>query len=144
MPLSRRFTLSGFLYRGQAIGGLGAALSRSVVYNGPLTDPATSVLPLNSVGGWAQLKYQPLAKLEFNAAFGLDNPFAADIRYFGGNSQSYADPFVTRNGEGFGNVIYRPRSDLMFSLEYRRLRTFTIYDSSYEAGQLNMAMGILF
>ncbi len=144
LPLSRQFTLSGFLYRGQAIGGLGAALSRSVVYNGPLTDPATSVLPLNSVGGWAQLKYQPLAKLEFNAAFGLDNPFAADIRYFGGQTQSYTDPFVTRNGEGYGNVIYRPRSDLLFSLEYRRLRTFTIYDNSYEAGQLNMAMGVLF
>ena len=41
LPLNRWFTLSGFFYRGQAIGGLGAALSRSVVYNGPLTDPAT-------------------------------------------------------------------------------------------------------
>ncbi len=82
LPLNRWFTLSGFFYRGQAIGGLGAALSRSVVYSGPLTDPNTTVLPLNSVGGWAQLKYQPLPKLEFNAAFGQDNPFAADIRAF--------------------------------------------------------------
>jgi hypothetical protein len=144
LPLNRQFTLSGFFYRGQAIGGLGAALSRSVVYSGPLTDPATTVLPLNSVGGWAQLKYQPLPKLEFNAAFGQDNPFAADVRYFGYESQSYADPLVTRNREGFGNVIYRPRSDLLLSLEYRRLRTFSIYNNSYDAGQLNMAMGILF
>ena len=144
LPLNRWFTLSGFFYRGQAIGGLGAALSRSVVYNGPLTDPATTVLPLNSVGGWAQLKYQPLPKLEFNAAFGLDNPFAADIRYFGDLSLSYANPYVTRNRAGFGNVIYRPRSDLLLSLEYRRLTTFSIYDHSYGAGQLNMAMGILF
>jgi hypothetical protein len=144
LPLNRWFTLSGFFYRGQAIGGLGAALSRSVVYNGPLTDPATTVLPLNSVGGWAQLKYQPLPKLEFNAAFGQDNPFAADIRHFGDQSQSYANPFLTRNRAGFGNVIYRPRSDLLLSLEYRRLRTFSIYNSSYEAGQLNMAMGVLF
>jgi hypothetical protein len=144
LPLSRWFTLSGFFYRGQAIGGLGAALSRSVVYNGPLSDPATSVLPLNSVGGWAQLKYQPLPKLEFNAAFGQDNPFAADIRYFGEQAQSYANPFLSRNRAGFGNVIYRPRSDLLLSLEYRRLQTFSIYDHSYEAGQLNMAMGILF
>ena len=97
LPLNRWFTLSGFFYRGQAIGGLGAALSRSVVYNGPLTDPATRVLPLNSAGGWAQLKYQPLPKLEFNAAFGQDNPFAADIRYFGVYAQSYGNPFLTRN-----------------------------------------------
>jgi len=144
LPLDRRFTLSGFLYRGQAIGGLGAALSRSVVYNGPLTDPATAVLPVNSVGGWAQLKYQPMPKLEFNAAFGQDNPFAADIRAFGIQSESYANPFLTRNRAAFGNVIYRPRSDLLLSLEYRRLRTFSIYDESYAAGQLNLAMGILF
>ena len=144
LPLNRWFSLSGFFYRGQAIGGLGAALSRSVVYNGPLTDPNTTVLPLNSVGGWAQLKYQPLAKLEFNAAFGQDNPFAADIRVFGLQSESYANPFLTRNRSGFGNVIYRPRSDLLLSLEYRRLTTFSIYNHSYDAGQLNMAMGILF
>ncbi len=144
LPLNRWFTLSGFFYRGQAIGGLGAALSRSVVYNGPLTDPATSVVPLNSVGGWAQLKYQPLPKLEFNAAFGQDNPFAADIRDFGSQSESYANPYLTRNRAAFGNVIYRPRSDLLLSLEYRRLTTFSIYNNSYGAGQLNMAMGILF
>jgi hypothetical protein len=51
---------------------------------------------------------------------------------------------LTRNRAGFGNVIYRPRSDLLLSLEYRRLQTFSVYDHSYDAGQLNMAMGILF
>ena len=29
----------------------------------------------------------------------------------------------------------------LFAMEYRRLRTFTIYDSSYEAGQLNLSDG---
>jgi hypothetical protein len=144
LPLSRQFTLSGFFYRGQAIGGLGAALSRSVVFNGPLTDPTTAVLPLNSVGGWAQLKYQPLPKLEFNGAFGQDNPFAADIRYFGLQSDSYDNPYITRNQGWFGNVIYRPRSDLLLSLEYHRLKTFNIFDGNWAGGQLNMAMGILF
>ncbi len=144
LPMSRQFTLSGFFYRGQAIGGLGAALSRSVVFNGMLTDPTTAVLPLNSVGGWAQLKYQPLPKLEFNGAFGLDNPFAADIRYFGMESSSYNNPYITRNQGWFGNVIYRPRSDLLLSLEYHRLKTFNIFDGNWAGGQLNMALGILF
>ncbi len=144
LPLNRWLTLSGFFYRGQAIGGLGAALSRSVISNGPLTDPAATVVPLNSVGGWAQLKYQALPKLEFNGAFGQDNPFAADIRYFGLQSQSYNNPFITRNQGAFGNVIYRPRSDLLLSLEYRRLKTFNIFDRNWAGGQLNMAMGILF
>jgi hypothetical protein len=144
LPLSRRFSLSGSFYRGQAIGGIGAALGRSVVFNGALSNAATAVLPINSVGGWAQLKLVPLSKVELNAAFGLDNPFAADIRVFGGQSQAYGYPYVTRNRGAFGNVIYRPRSDLLLSLQYLRLRTFSINDYSNQAGQVNLSMGILF
>jgi hypothetical protein len=144
LPLSRFLTLSGEFYRGQAIGGLGAALGRSILYNGDLSDPDTRVIPVNSTGGWAQLKLRVNPKLEFNAAFGQDNPFAADIRQFGDRSASYVSPYLTRNRGALGNVIYRPRSDLLLSLEYHRLRTFTIYDNSYEAGQVNMSMGVLF
>jgi hypothetical protein len=144
LPLGPRFVLSSEFYRGAAIGGLGAALGRSVVYSGPLSDPDTYVQPLNVIGGWAQLKFRATPKLEFNGAFGQDSPFAADVRYFGDQASSYAPPYYTANRSAFGNVIYRPRSDLLFSLEYRRLRSFTIYDSSYEANQFNMSMGVLF
>jgi hypothetical protein len=143
LPLDRWFSLSGSFYRGQAIGGLGGGIGRSVLYNGPLIDPATSVLPLNTVGGWAQLKYRATSTLEFNAAFGQDNPFASEVRYFA-DAQSYGDPTLTRNQGMFGNMIYRPRSDLLFSLEYRRLKTFSIYDYNSNAGQVNLGMGILF
>ena len=144
LPLGRMFTLSGSFYRGAAIGGLGSSLGRSVSYNGLLSNPATEVEPVNALGGWAQLKYRATSKLEFNGAFGQDSPFASDIRYFGDQAMSYAPAFFTANRSAFGNVIYRPRSDLLFAAEYRRLRTFTIYDGSYEAGQVNMSMGVLF
>jgi hypothetical protein len=144
VPLSRKFSLSAEAYRGAAIGGLGAALGRSVLFNGSLADPATSVVALNTVGGWAQLKFRATSKLEFNGAFGEDNPFAADVRDFGDESTSYAPYFITRNRAAFGNVIFRPRSDLVLALEYRRLRTFTIFDNSWEANQINMSMGVLF
>ena len=114
-----------------------------MLWNGPLDDPTSLVLPVNAVGGCAQLKYRPTAKLEFNAAFGQDNPFASDIRLFS-NAGSYGDPTLTRNQGAFGNVIYRPRSDLLFSLECRRLKTFSIYDFNSSAGQVNLGMGILF
>jgi hypothetical protein len=143
LPLSDKLALSGSFYRGQAIGGLGAAFGQSVLYNGVLDDPNTTVIPLNTVGGWAQLKYRATSKLEFNAAFGQDNPFAADLRIFP-NPQSYGDPTITRNQGVFGNVIYRPRSDILFSLEYRHLKTFSIYDINANAGQVNLGMGILF
>ena len=143
LPLNHWFSLSGSFYRGQAIGGLGGGIGRSVLYSGPVLDPTSSVLPLNTVGGWAQLKYRATSTLEFNAAFGQDNPFASDVRAFP-NAQSYADPTLTRNQGMFANVIYRPRSDLLFSLEYRRLKTFSIYDYNSNAGQVNLGMGILF
>lgn len=146
LPLSHMFSLSGLFYRGAAIGGLGAALGRSVVYNGPLSSAYTALEPLSTVGGWAQLKFRATSKMEFNGAFGQDSPFASDVRYFGdqSSSYSYAPAYYTTNRGAFGNVIYRPRSDLIFAAEYRRLRTFTIYDNSYEAGQVNMSMGVLF
>ncbi|HVO63721.1 MAG TPA: hypothetical protein VMT53_22550 [Terriglobales bacterium] len=143
VPLSEKFLLTGSFYRGQAIGGLGAAQGRSVLYNGPLADSSTSVIPLNTVGGWAQLKYRATAKIEFNGAFGQDNPFAADLRVFE-DPQTYGDPTISRNQSVFGNVIYRPRSDLLFSLEYRHLKTSSIYDTNATAGQVNLGMGILF
>ena len=143
LPLSAKLSLSGLFYRGQAIGGLGAAFGQSVLYDGSLDDPNTRVIPLNTVGGWAQLKYRATSKLEFNAAFGQDNPFAADLRIFP-DPQSYGDPTITRNQGVFGNVIYRPRSDILFSLEYRHLKTFSVYDTNANAGQVNLGMGILF
>jgi hypothetical protein len=42
------------------------------------------------------------------------------------------------------NFIYRPRSDLLLSTEYRRLRTFDIFLPSQTADQMNLSMGILF
>lgn len=144
LPLSRRFSLSAEFYRGAAIGGLGAALGRSVLFDGTPDMAGTAVIPLNVVGGWGQLKFRATPKLEFNAAFGQDSPFAADVRFFGDQAQSYGPSFLTADRGAFGNVIYRPRSDLLFSMEYRRLRTFNIYDSSYSASQVNASMGVLF
>lgn len=144
LPLSSKFSLSGEFYRGAAIGGFGAALGRSVLFDGPLDDPNTSVIALNVVGGWGQLKFRATPKLEFNGAFGQDSPFAADVRQFGDASVSYAPFFLTGNRSAFGNVIYRPRSDLLMSVEFRRIRSFTVYDNSYDANQFNMSMGVLF
>ena len=101
------------------------------------------MIPLNTVGGWAQLKFKATPKIEFNGAYGQDNPFAFDLRYFS-EPQSYGDPSISRNQSAFGNVIYRPRSDILFSLEYRRIRTSSIYGFDTSAGQVNLGMGILF
>src|ERR1700686_2802135 len=143
LPLSHQFSLSGKLYRGKAIGGLGGGIGRSALFSGDPTLASTEVRGLNSVGGWAQLKYRPANKLEFNAAFGMDNPYASDLKYFQ-YAQAYGNPTLARNQGSFVNMIYRPRSDLLFSAEYRHLTTYTITEGGNSAGHLNLMMGVLF
>src|SRR5260370_34979868 len=96
VPLKHQFSLSGKLYRGKGLGGLGGGIGRSALFSGDPALASTEVRGLNSVGGWAQLKYRPSNKLGFNAAFGMDNPSASDLKYFR-NSQPYGDPALAGN-----------------------------------------------
>lgn len=143
LPLSSRVSLSGEFYRGYAIGGFGGGIGRSVLFDRNPIDPAGAVHGLASVGGWSQLKFRATPKLEFNAAAGVDNPFSADLRAFT-VGQSYIDPRLSQNRAALANFVYRPRSNLLFSAEYRHLTTFQIDNDSYSADQVNLIMGILF
>jgi len=71
LPLGRLFSLSGEAYRGRAIAGLGAGVSGSVLFTGPSSVPTSSVPRVDSAGGWSQLKFKPLERIEFNAVFYL-------------------------------------------------------------------------
>lgn len=144
IPLGSRFSLTGAFYRGRAIGGLEGATGHSIVMSGVLTDPRTLVRGLNTTGGWMQLKFEPTRKLELNAAWGQDNPFARDLRMFFAVNPPSGLRAVARNRSSFANFIYRPRSDLLFSTEYRRMRTWDIGGGSRTADHINVSMGILF
>lgn len=144
VPLGSRVSISGKFYRGRALGGLYGGIGQSVLFaTSDVTNGYTEVIGLNSVGGWAQLKYRPFSKLEVNAAFGMDNPYAKDLEYFQ-YPYTYGGTVWTRNRSGFANVIYRPRSDLLFSAEYRQIETNALTTGLSAAGHLNLAMGVLF
>jgi hypothetical protein len=145
LPLGREFSLSGKAYRGRGLGGLYSGFGQSAVFSGLPNTPGTEVRGLNSVGGWTQLKYRPANKWEFNAAFGVDNPYAHDLEFFA-YPYLYGGGYVTlaRNQGSFVNMIYRPRSDLLFSAEYRHLTTYSLTGDGNGAGHLNLMMGVLF
>jgi len=143
VPLTRWLGLSGEFYRGRAIGGIGGGISRSVVYDGNPSDPYTDVRGLDSIGGWSQLKFKVNSKLEFNGAFGLDNPTASELRA-AATSQPYVGTLLTQNRSAFVNFIYRPRSNLLFSTEYRFLQSFPLNQTAENAEQVNVMMGVLF
>jgi hypothetical protein len=143
IPLGKKFELATEFFRGRAIGGLGGGIGQSVLWNGSLTDPATQVYGLNSVGGWTQLKFKATSKLQFNGAYGLDNPYAGQLRTEGGNTTYYPVP-LSKNESGFGNFIYQPRSDIVFSMEYRRIKTFTLDSGANAANIVSISVGYLF
>lgn len=143
VPLGRWFSWTGEFYRGEAVGGLGGGVGRSVVFSGSLTDPAARVRGLESIGSWSQLKFKPTYRWEINGAFGLDNALAEDLRAFPfGQNNPYSAP--ARNRGSFVNFVYRPYSNLLFSGEYRRLWTFPVSGASQTADQINLMMGVLF
>ncbi|MGA7906312.1 MAG: hypothetical protein WCA16_02810 [Candidatus Sulfotelmatobacter sp.] len=143
IPIARRLNLSGEFYRGRGIGGLGAGIGRSVLFDGKPGGGATPIRGLNSAGGWSQLQLQLTPKLELNAVYGEDNPFASDVRGFAIDANNFTT-ILGRNRSVMGNLVYRPRSDLVLSSEFRRLRSFPVYSGSSVTNQVNLAMGILF
>jgi hypothetical protein len=143
IPILPRVAISGEFYRGRGIGGLGGAVGRSVVYGGNPFDGATPIRPLDAIGGWSQLKIQVTPKVELNGIVAEDNTFAGNIRGFATDDNNFG-PILGRNRGALGNVVFRPRSDLIFSAELRRLRSFPVYSSSTLTTQVNLSIGILF
>jgi hypothetical protein len=143
LPLGKTFEFTGQAYRGRATGGLSGGIGQSVVWKGNLLDPATELYGLHSIGGWTQLKYKATTKLQFNGAFGLDNSSAGDLRQFGGSQNYYPSP-LSKNQSALVNFLYQPRSDVVLSLEYRRIKTFTLDSNPNSANVINFSMGYIF
>ena len=143
LPLGRYFGLTGFFYRGHAVAGLGGGIGQSILWSGSIVDPATIFYGLDSEGGWAQLKFAPRTNFEINSGYGQDNPFAGDLRSYGPEG-SYFGPLLSRNQSPFANFIYRLRSDVLFSVEYRYLKTTVLDAGSDTVNHVNAALAYTF
>jgi hypothetical protein len=140
LPFGERWALSGELHRGLGLGGMWGGIGTSAVYTGPDDAPASNVVGVNTVGGWTQLKFKPALKWEMNGAFGEESPFAADLLQTG--NPGYLP--VLRNWTTMVNVIDRPKSNLMLSLEYRHLNTVMFGGQTHTAEHINVGVGVAF
>jgi hypothetical protein len=143
IPIVQRLSLSGEFYRGRGIGGLGAAIGTSIVYGGNPLYGYPPIRGLDTAGGWTQLKFQLTPKIELNGVIAEDDAFTANIRGFA-TDQNNGGPILGRNRGALGNIVFRPRSDLVLSAEIRRLHTYPVYDVDSATNQVNLSMGILF
>jgi hypothetical protein len=143
LPLGRYFGFTGFFYRGHAVSSLGGGIGQSVLWRGDILNPAEVFYGLDAEGGWAQLKFMPRQDFEINSGYGQDNPFASDLRNYGPHG-SYFGPLLSRNQSPFANFIYRLRSDVLFSVEYRYLKTTLLDAGSHKLNHVNAALAYTF
>jgi len=121
LPITRHFEIATDAHRGQALAGLGGG--GYVNFYNEYVGSYESVHALDDVGGWAQLKARASQRVEMNAGFGTDNPFAKEIQ--AAMMSSSTTPYIglARNRAFYSNVIYSPSAYILFSLEYKRLWT---------------------
>jgi hypothetical protein len=141
-----RTELSGQFFTGRGIDGFGGVpenpfpLQNPVYYNAFI---APLVANVGVIGGWTQLKFRVNAENEFNVAAGSGGRKSAALRQIFGTG--FSTPLIpARNEMIFANYIFRPRSDLVFSAEYRRLRTYEVTGAPDRAGQVGLSVGFLF
>jgi Spy/CpxP family protein refolding chaperone len=140
VPLSHAATLSGEFYHGSGIGDLGGGAFKNIVtgYKGNYGRP------LDSTGGWAQFKARFNPITEANIFFGEDSADSAELRYGTPIVNDSPYLYLLRNRGAGGNLIFRPKSYLLFSGEYRNLRSWYIYGPAQTAGNITLTMGYLF
>jgi len=143
LPIGKRVEFTGAFYRGRAVAGIGGAMGQDIISStnnssGPIVTPTSIIRGLDSIGGWTQLKFRVKTNFEINGALGVDNPYAHELRL-------YSTPGAyTRNFTPMLNFIYQLRSDILFSTEYRYLKTAVLDGGSTSANHVNFSLGYIF
>ena len=121
LPLPYRLDIRGNVYRGQSLGGLGGGAYKDYLVR--LAAGTLQFRALDDVGGWSQLHQTVSLRVQWNVGFGIDNGFARELEAYSGVTPTAPYQSIARNRTFFANVIYSPRSSILFSLEYRNLYT---------------------
>jgi hypothetical protein len=140
LDLSHAFQWSGGIYRGRGIGGLGGGAFKDYVS----TASTDSLRGMDAAGGWTQARFTISSSLELNVSTGLDNAFAHELR---GSDQAAALNYyatLARNETVIANMIYRPRSYLLFSTEFRQIDSRPVTGNSSQDRVLGIATGYIF
>ena len=140
LVFSQAFRFSGEAYRGKAIGSLGGGAFKDYVSN----SVEHYLDGLNAAGGWAQAKLTFSPSLEANVSAGLDNAFAADLR---GADQATGQGYyagLARNETLLANLVYRPKTYLLLSTEFRQINSRSIGGNAWQDRVFGVATGYIF
>jgi hypothetical protein len=145
-PLLPHTELTGQFFTGRGIDGFGGLPLSPLRPADPLqyaSITAPELANIGAIGGWSQLKIKVNSRSEFNVAAGTGGRNSSQLRDTA-QGNYFLGTVPARNEMLFANYIFRPRSDLVFSAEYRRLRTYEVTGPPNIAGQVGLAVGFLF
>ena len=126
------------------MGALGGGAYKDVITG---FDPVTGTnrtLGLNSVGGWSQLKMYLSRTLEANASIGQDSGYASDMRQLILTNATNPLETMARTHMIVGNVVFRPKTYLILSPEYRRIMNWQITGTPNVANIFTLSAGYQF
>jgi hypothetical protein len=141
LPIGERLALSGEAYFGRAVSlgeQSGGPNDRYYAITGRLENPATQARGNFTVGGWAQLSLRARSDLDFNFAWGQNDPRNRDLR-----QDANGATLLQKNQVASANFIWQLRHNFLVSLEYRRL--WTNYPTQRRTNNhVNLAFGYVF
>jgi hypothetical protein len=143
VPLTRRVELQGEFYRGLGLGALGGGAYKDVIYGVDPITGAKRTLGLNNIGGWGQLKFHLGGLLEANVSAGQDSAYASDMHKL---ILSPTNPLETmaRSRMMVGNLVFRPKTYIIISPEYRRIMNWQITGPANVANIFTLSAGYQF
>lgn len=144
IPIARRFNLDGEIYRGVGLGGMGGGAYKDTLSGISLETGLARTLGLNAVGGWAQFKSHLNRNNEVNFIYGQDGGFSSDFRQLNLTLNPYPLEQSARSEAIVTNLIYRPKTYLLFSPEYRHLLNWKISGPASVANIYTLSMGFQF
>jgi hypothetical protein len=144
VPLGTRFEVSGEGYRGLGLGGLGGGVYKDILIGVNPANQTTTYRGLNAIGGWAQFKTRFGRSIEANASIGLDDGFAQDFHSIDFPSTATEVQLRARNKMAVANLIFKPKTYIILSPEYRRIWTWPIYGAGNTADIFSLSAGYQF
>ncbi len=120
--------VTGAWFRGENVANLGA-LRQGFTVLGP-----SSVIPIHSLGGWAQVAYYITPKLTFHMYGGQERDRASDLNGSG----------VSRNFIYAGNFMYRLGPNVLASFEASQSRTLYVVNGLRLNNHYDLALAYLF
>jgi hypothetical protein len=144
LPIMKWLDLTGEVYRGRALGGFGGGIYRDVLMGTDSVTGQPRTTGVETAGGWSQLKFSFNPTLEANAAFGLDDAFSGNYYGLIFPTGTSASQFTTRNNSIVANLIYRPKTYLILSPEYRHIQTWQFAGPANTAHIFTLTLGYQF